>query len=105
MRSRAAFDIVLKWGLGSVTYMIYMCKKAFFLLDIVSCSSAWPGSPHSLLICLNHIPQNNIICRIDKWLQTMARGCFCVRGAWKVLPLGVWYFCDVCYTDFQRSGC
>lgn len=28
MRSRAAFDTVLKWGLGSVTYMIYMCKKA-----------------------------------------------------------------------------
>ena len=28
MRSRDAFDTVLKWGLGTVTYMIYMCKKA-----------------------------------------------------------------------------
>lgn len=51
MRSRAAFDTALKWGLGSVTYMIYMCKKAveffFFCLDIVSCfSSAHSKAAH-----------------------------------------------------------
>lgn len=34
MRSRGAFDTVLKWGLGCVTCMIYMCKKAVCCLFV-----------------------------------------------------------------------
>ena len=57
MRSRTAFDTVLKWGLGSVTCMIYMCIKAvvFFSFFFRHCQMhvliLWRGSPHSPLIC------------------------------------------------------
>lgn len=48
MRSRGAFDTVLKWGLGCVTCMIYMCKKAvlfvcFFKASSVSCPQPVAG--------------------------------------------------------------
>lgn len=44
MWSRAAFDTMLKRGLGCVTCMIYMCKKAVVVFFFSTLSEACPGS-------------------------------------------------------------
>lgn len=106
MRSRASFDTVLKWGLGFVTFMWSTCVEKLWSFQPLHCQllvlSLQRDTPHSLLIPLYHTPQNNIMCRIVQWLQTTAGDCVCVRSAWKVLPLGVWYSSDVWYTDFPE---